>query len=334
MYLAPLNILFFFTLTLGTFLALSSSSWFNAWAGLELNLLSFIPLLISSKSRYSSEAALKYFLIQALGSTLIIFSSALLLFSPTLFSISMASALLLKLGATPFHFWFTQIMESLMWPQAIIMMTIQKMAPIFLLAALKMSYNITWMLLLSSSLSAVVGALGGMNQTSLRKIMAFSSVNHMAWMLAASVISEVTLLLYFSLYCFISASVALMFSLQQSFHFSHIINQTTHFPAMKILIFSALLSLGGLPPFMGFFPKWAVIQNLLNMNLYLLLGVLLLSSLITLYYYIRIMFSSLVILTPKLSLSPTNKKPLLIFYPAITAFNLLGLMVPCCFLMF
>nr|QFG40075.1 NADH dehydrogenase subunit 2 [Munidopsis lauensis] len=331
MYLSPLNILFFLTLTLGTSLALSSSSWFSAWAGLELNLLSFIPLLISSKSRYSSEAALKYFLIQALGSAFIVFSSALLLFSPNLFSISMTSALLLKLGATPFHFWFTQIMESLMWPQAIIMMTIQKMAPIFLLACLSATYSTMWLLLLSSGFSALVSALGGMNQTSLRKIMAFSSINHLAWMLAASVVSEVALFLYFSFYCFISTSVALMFFFQQSFHFSHITNQATYFPTMKIFTFSALLSLGGLPPLIGFFPKWMMIQSLLNMNLYLLLSVLLLSSLITLYFYIRMMFLSLVISTPSLKLNPTTKSPLLLFYPAITTLNLLGLMVPCYF---
>ncbi|KAG7168731.1 Cytochrome c oxidase subunit 1-like 14, partial [Homarus americanus] len=79
---------------------------------LELNLLSFIPLIITKNNQYSSESALKYFLIQALGSAIIIFSASIILISPSVAPLCLALALLLKLGAAPFHFWFPQSLIS------------------------------------------------------------------------------------------------------------------------------------------------------------------------------------------------------------------------------
>nr|ACA21289.1 NADH dehydrogenase subunit 2 [Shinkaia crosnieri] len=334
MYLSSLNTFFFSMLLLGTLLAFSSLSWFSVWTGLELNLLSFIPLIMSSNSRYSSEAALKYFLIQALGSSLIIFSSSILLFSPKLFSFIITPALLLKLGVSPFHFWFTQIMESLLWPQAIILMTIQKMAPIFLLSYLISPFNIIWMLMISSILSAIVGALGGINQTSLRSIMAFSSINHMAWVIMASIISEYMLFLYFSFYCLISSSIVLMFFSNQNFHFFHIFNQNSLHPHMKIITLVSLLSLGGFPPFTGFFPKWILIQEMINASLFFTLLILLSSSLITLYFYLRISFSFLILSSSKLKPSLKQSNFFHFFSPIFASLNLFGILIPCCIMMF
>jgi NADH-ubiquinone oxidoreductase chain 2 len=72
--------------------------------GLELNLLSFIPLISSKNNQYSSEAALKYFLIQALGSSIIIISASFIMSSSELATTLFTVALLLKAGAAPFHF--------------------------------------------------------------------------------------------------------------------------------------------------------------------------------------------------------------------------------------
>nr|YP_009107272.1 NADH dehydrogenase subunit 2 [Petrolisthes haswelli]CEH11275.1 NADH dehydrogenase subunit 2 [Petrolisthes haswelli] len=320
MFYSFFNMFFIFTLMLGSILAVSSSFWFSAWAGLELNLISFIPLIISEKNKFSSEAALKYFLIQALGSSMIIFSSSLLLFSFTVFSISLSLALLLKLGAAPMHFWFPQVMEGMMWPQAIILMTIQKMAPLFLLSS---SNSI--ILYLSSAFSAIIGSVGGLNQVSLRKILSFSSINHLAWMLSAILISENILLIYFVLYCFISSSVALIFFFGQFFFINHLTNSKSP-NSLKILSIMSILSLGGLPPFTGFIPKWYIIQELAQFNSFILLTILVFSALLTLYFYLRLGFSILVLSSFKIKplLQKKNKSN----YEIFIFMNFFGLFLP------
>nr|UBD09528.1 NADH dehydrogenase subunit 2 [Leptodius exaratus] len=331
----PVSSLFFFILLLsGVVLSVSSTSWFGAWIGLELNLMSFIPLIIA-KTPYSSEATLKYFLIQALASTLIILSSCMMMFPYYLVSMIILSALLLKLGAAPFHFWFPQVMEGLSWLQTIILMTIQKLAPMFLISYLSISTMITQIIILSAMLSAYVGALGGLNVMKLRKIMAFSSINHMSWMLVALTINDTMWILYFSFYAMISSSVVFFLHSLQSNSLPDLLtpNHPTLFSAFSIPL--SLLSLGGLPPFTGFVPKWMMIQIMLSNNMYLPLLFLLSSALITLYFYLRMLIPYILLLTP---ISSYNLKsvPLFsfsLFLPLIVFLNSIGLLIPILFLL-
>nr|YP_009123038.1 NADH dehydrogenase subunit 2 [Austropotamobius pallipes]AJK90922.1 NADH dehydrogenase subunit 2 [Austropotamobius pallipes] len=293
---SPFSVLFFFTLGLGLVLSISSNSWFGAWAGLELNLMSFIPLISSGENKYSSESALKYFLVQALASIVIIFSASFTLLTYNfvmLFSLS----LLLKLGAAPFYFWLPQVMEGLNWPQVVVLMTLQKIGPMILLSYL-MHDKYSFALIFSSALlSALIGAVGGMNQTFLRKVMAFSSINHMSWMFFAMIMSEMCWLIYFLIYCLLSAVVVSVFYFQQVYHFSHLINSSVPFTP-KMISMMSLFSLGGLPPFLGFIPKWIVIQEMIMGQLFYSLLIILLSSLFTLYFYIRISVSFLTLMFP------------------------------------
>ena len=292
------HFLFFFTLLIGTLLSISSSSWFGAWVGVELNLLSFIPLISSKNNQYCSESALKYFLIQALGSSIIILSASFFLLSRESAGAFLVASLLLKAGAAPFHFWFPRVMNGLNWPQRITLITVQKVAPISLL-----SYAIPYspFFIISSSiiLSAIVGALGGLNQTFLRKIIAYSSINHIAWILSAIAIRESIWIIYFVIYSLVSSSLALLFFRHQSFHISHIINHSSQSQPVKILTFTSLLSLGGLPPFTGFIAKWFIIQELVFNQMYITLLILLSSALITLFYYLRVSITSIMMSSPK-----------------------------------
>lgn len=322
---SPSRCLFTGTLILGIAIAVSSNSWFGAWIGLELNLLSFIPLISTKGNQYSSEAALKYFLIQALGSTVLLISGVMITINLNVFSTSLSAALLLKAGAAPFHFWFPPTLEGIIWPQALTLITIQKIAPISLI-----SYYIieqSNLIIISAIISAVVGALGGINQTFLRKLLAYSSINHMAWIISALLLRETTWLLYFLVYSLISLSVVTLLMNFQAQHFNHLVNHSANNPQIKIIIFIRFLSLGGLPPFTGFIPKWIVIQQLaINQNFILLL-VLLASSLLTLFYYLRITLTSLVLTTskPKWSLKWNENKKLIFFSLFI---NLIGLLLP------
>ena len=321
------QLLFLFTLIIGTTLSISSSSWFGAWVGLELNLLSFIPLISSKNNQYSSESALKYFLIQALGSSIIILSASFFLISLYSARILLITSLLLKAGAAPFHFWFPRVIEGLNWPQAVTLITIQKIAPISLISY-TISYSPSFLITSSILLSALVGAVGGLNQTFLRKIIAYSSINHIAWILSAIILRETRWIIYFIIYSLVSSSLAFLFFRSQSFHISHIMNNSPHSQTKKILTFASLLSLGGLPPFTGFIAKWFIIQELAFNQIFITLLVLLSRALVTLFYYLRISITSIIISSPKRKWTKTNNFSSSISTPFLIFINSLGIFTP------
>nr|QFO87064.1 NADH dehydrogenase subunit 2 [Latreillia valida] len=332
MFLMPINIMFISSLMTGSFIAISSTSWFTAWVGLELNLMSFIPLISSKPLKTISEAAIKYFLIQALGSSIIIMSSCFMMMFQNMALILILLALILKMGAAPFHLWFPQVMEGIMWPQAIILMTIQKLAPMYLLSYLMEQNLIINIIIISSIISSVMGSLGGINQILLRKIMAYSSINHMAWMMSAMMISEKAWIMYFFFYSMISLSLILLFHFNKINHLSQIVNLTFYPNFMTFTLPLSLLSLGGLPPFAGFIPKWILIQYFLSMKMYFLLFFLLTSTLVTLYFYTRI-FITMIIMTPNMKWIVKKNMISSNYAAMIMYFNMFSLTIPSLYLM-
>nr|QGT77387.1 NADH dehydrogenase subunit 2 [Candidiopotamon okinawense] len=330
----PLSyILFFFTLSLSISISISSPSWFSIWVGLELNMISFIPLITIKMNSFFSESALKYFLIQALGSTLLIFSSCMLLSFPKLSPPLLLSSLFLKLGSAPFHFWFPQVMMGLTWPKSIILMTLQKIPPMILISYLSTFTTLTQIIILSAILSAVIGALGGFNTMQLRKMMAFSSINHMSWMLMSMMLSDMFWIMYFTFYSLISSSIVILFNVFQTSTLSDLmkspqINSTTH----SLIISLNLLSLGGLPPFTGFIPKWMLTQLLINNNLFIPLILLFSSALITLYFYLRITIFFLFTTKPSSTANTKLNIPLYFLPSSLLFFNFLMLFLPFIFL--
>nr|APO15282.1 NADH dehydrogenase subunit 2 [Drosophila melanogaster]APO15295.1 NADH dehydrogenase subunit 2 [Drosophila melanogaster]AQT26333.1 NADH dehydrogenase subunit 2 [Drosophila melanogaster] len=290
------KILFITIMIIGTLITVTSNSWLGAWMGLEINLLSFIPLLSDNNNLMSTEASLKYFLTQVLASTVLLFSSILLMLknnmnneiNESFTSMIIMSALLLKSGAAPFHFWFPNMMEGLTWMNALMLMTWQKIAPLMLISYL----NIKYLLLISVILSVIIGAIGGLNQTSLRKLMAFSSINHLGWMLSSLMISESIWLIYFFFYSFLSFVLTFMFNIFKLFHLNQLFSWFVNSKILKFTLFMNFLSLGGLPPFLGFLPKWLVIQQLTLCNQYFMLTLMMVSTLITLFFYLRICYSA------------------------------------------
>nr|BCD33850.1 NADH dehydrogenase subunit 2 [Geothelphusa fulva] len=330
----PLSyILFSFSLLLGIFLSISSPSWFGIWIGLELNMLSFIPLITIKMNSYFSESALKYFLIQALGSTLFIMSSCMFLSFPFMSPPLLLTSLFLKLGSAPFHFWFPQVMSGLIWPQAIILMTLQKIPPMILISYLSMNSSLVQIISLSAILSAIIGALGGLNTTQLRKIMAFSSINHMSWMLISISISDMFWTLYFMFYSIISSSIMILFNMLQTFTLSDLMKFNQSNIIHSLLIPFNLLSLGGLPPLAGFIPKWMLIQLLINNKFFFSLIFLLSSTLITLYFYLRITIFFLLLTNPTMIIySKFNSSPYTWISNSFLFSNLFMLFLPFMFL--
>nr|YP_009487940.1 NADH dehydrogenase subunit 2 [Culex bilineatus]AWB99369.1 NADH dehydrogenase subunit 2 [Culex bilineatus] len=327
------NNIFLIMLIFGSLVTISSNSWLGAWMGLEINLLSFIPLMNEGKKNLmTSESSLKYFLTQAFASSILLFAIILMMMSFNLnwinnnfYELLILSTLLLKNGAAPFHFWFPGVMEGLSWINSLILMTWQKIAPLMLI-----SYNINYnFFLVAIILSMIIGALGGLNQTSLRKLMAFSSINHLGWMLMAMMNNELLWLIYFIFYFFLSMSIVLLFNNLKLFHFNQIFNLSLMNPVIKFFLFLNLLSLGGLPPFLGFLPKWLVIQNLVETHQLFLLFISVCLTLITLYYYLRMSYSIYMLNFNKNSWMLTNNfnNKNMIFILTMNFFSIMGLMI-------
>nr|YP_010895301.1 NADH dehydrogenase subunit 2 [Verrallia virginica]WJW73892.1 NADH dehydrogenase subunit 2 [Verrallia virginica] len=295
------KIMFLMILISSSLITVSSNSWLSAWMGLEINLLSFIPLMSDNKNLISSETSLKYFLIQAIASSILLFSIILFMtksnFLNTMilkndYSKSMIlSSLMLKSGMSPFHWWFPNVMEGLSWMNCLILMTWQKIAPLTLI-----SYLVTkFMFLLCIFSSVFIGSIMGLNQTSLRKLMAYSSINHLGWMLASMQSNELMWMIYFLFYSFLSFNLIFMFNNFNLSHFNQLFSSFFNNKMIKLFLFLNFLSLGGLPPFIGFIPKWLVIQQMTFNNQSFLVFFMMLTTLITLFFYIRICYSAFLI---------------------------------------
>nr|YP_009731694.1 NADH dehydrogenase subunit 2 [Carpophilus pilosellus]QHR79642.1 NADH dehydrogenase subunit 2 [Carpophilus pilosellus] len=294
------KIIFFNTMIFGTLMTISAMSWFTMWMGLEINLLSIIPLMKSNKNLFPSEASIKYFITQTMASTIILLAIIMNLnieeFIPQnsqLFSnMMMNSGLMTKMGAAPFHYWFPEVMEGLNWNTCLIMLIWQKIAPMIILM-----YNLNMTIFLSMIIiiSALISGTIGLNQISLRKIMTYSSINHIGWMIGSMLQSTSIWMIYFITYSVISINIILIFKTYSIFSIKQIFNVLNHEKSMKFLFILNFLSLGGIPPFLGFLPKWFTINYLIENNFYFLSAILIVLTLITLYFYIRVTFSTILI---------------------------------------
>lgn len=265
-------------MVIGSLVAINSGSWIVAWIGLEVNLLSILPIMAGEKTKRASESCIKYFLVQSLASLIILISSVFL-FTSVMYvrSYVLFIGLRIKLGVAPFHFWFPVVIEGVGWVNCLLLITWQKLAPLFLIGFVKI---IIFIIIITS----LVGAFGGFGQTSVRKILAFSSINHVGWILAGVLWGIWVGLVYYWVYFVLSFLVVITLV---SFKIFHIKDLRGVSYILKIMILIRFLSLGGLPPFMGFFPKWFVIEKLLWEFLVLSL-VLIFSSLVRLYFYLRL----------------------------------------------
>nr|UPL65325.1 NADH dehydrogenase subunit 2 [Pachyphlegyas modiglianii] len=303
-------LLYLLGLIMGTLLTISSNNWLSMWMGLELNLMSFIPLMSTSKNTKSSQAMIIYFITQGIGSVFILFSITLMKFSTQsifieLIKLMMVSSLLLKMGASPFHFWLPEMMSKLNWIKCMILITWQKLAPLSILNNINNNF-----IYISILLSTFIGSMGGLNQTSLRKIMAYSSINHTSWLMTYMMISSLWYN-YWLIYTIIIVMLLWIFNSFNSYHINqlYIFNMTI---LEKYALSVLLLSVGGMPPFMGFLPKLMVINDMINTKMFPLLLFMMLMSLITMFYYLRMIYSIIMInyMSNKWNLFIYNKKML------------------------
>nr|YP_009128554.1 NADH dehydrogenase subunit 2 [Phallocryptus tserensodnomi]AJP76852.1 NADH dehydrogenase subunit 2 [Phallocryptus tserensodnomi] len=286
--------------SLSFLIMLSSDSWLGFWMGLEINTLSFIPILVPQ----SKEMSLKYFLVQSLGSVIFlsgVLNPSLVFFCPL--------GLLLKAGVAPLHFWVLSVVKSMEWITVLVFLTVQKLGPLF--GLLVNQFQSTLVIFLS----ILLGSLGGIIQSDTRLILAFSSISHLGWLIIN--LSSMSLFFtYFLIYCLISISLVLILKKLNLGSISQM--GSLGDPISKISLSFSLLSLGGLPPLLGFLIKWMTVESTL-ISLFLIIF-LAFSTCLSLFFYLKI--SMIPLLSPYLT---SSKSPM--GWETLYAFSL-NLMVP------
>ena len=292
MWLSPSLLLIILSIITRIFLVVSSPSLFVAWIGLELNTLAFIPLLLIKKTKITVESSIKYFLTQTLASILIIIGGlTLIIFIREIGAIFIFLGIIIKLGGAPFHRWVVRVAESLPWISLFILLTVQKINPLFLIWNFCDTRQLFYNFIVIRSL--VVGGLVGLAQTRTRALITFSSINHVGWLLASLNFDIKLGVLYFSTYLIILLVPVLIFFKTNISHLNQLPFIKINLSAQVILFFS-LLSLGGLPPFLGFLPKWIILQLLCSHSFFLLRLIIVIISLLTLFFYLRLIFSAFI----------------------------------------
>lgn len=294
---------------MGPIITILGSNLFTMWVGLEINLLALIPLIINNSNPRSTEAATKYFLTQATASIILLISIiinfkqlGLWTFQPETsnFIITMTFiSLAIKLGLAPFHSWLPEVTQGIELKVGLILLTWQKIAP---LSILSQFYElIDSKILISSAIASVlIGAWNGLNQTQVRKIIAYSSIAHIGWIISILPYNPSLTALNLLIYILITAPIFIIFHAHSFTSITSISLIWNKIPIALPIISLILLSTGGLPPLTGFLPKWAIIAELLKNNNLILATLIAITALINLFFYTRLIYST------SLTTFPTN----------------------------
>nr|AAU29579.1 NADH dehydrogenase subunit 2 [Hemichromis elongatus] len=295
-----------FGLGLGTTITFASTHWLLAWMGLEVNTLAIIPLMAQHHHPRAIEATTKYFLTQAAAAATLLFASTTNAWLTGQWDIQQIThplpttmitlALALKIGLAPLHAWLPEVLQGLDLTTGLILSTWQKLAPFALI--LQIQPTSSTLLIILGLASTLVGGWGGLNQTQLRKILAYSSIAHLGWMMLVLQFSPPITLLTLLAYFIMTASAFLTFKLNNSTNINALATSWTKAPALTALTPLILLSLGGLPPLTGFMPKWLILQELAKQDLALAATLAALTALLSLYFYLRLSYAMALTISP------------------------------------
>nr|ADJ38402.1 NADH dehydrogenase subunit 2 [Automolus ochrolaemus] len=323
------------SLTLGTTITITSNHWTMAWTGLEINTLAILPLISNPHHPRATEAATKYFLVQAAASTLLLFSSTtnalftgqwdITQLTHPISCLLMTTAISIKLGLVPFHFWFPEVLQGSSLTTGLLLATVMKFPPISLFLLTSPSLNNTLLTTLAIS-SAALGGWMGLNQTQIRKVLAFSSISHLGWMTIIIIYNPKLTLITFYLYCLMTATIFMTLKTTKTLKLSSMMTAWTKIPPLSATLMLTLLSLAGLPPLTGFLPKWLIIQELTKQEMTSTATIIALLSLLGLFFYLRLAYCATITLPPNSSnymKQWQTNKPVNILIPTLMALTIM-----------
>lgn len=317
----PLLILFS---GLGMMLMVSAHDLLSLYMGLELQSLALYVLAsIRRDSVKSSEAGLKYFVLGALSSGMLLFGASLVYgytgstnftvigdtlseannIGATIGLVFLLAGLAFKVSAAPFHMWTPDVYEGAPTSVTAFFAMVPKVAAIALLIRLLFEafptvmlqwQQIIWML---AALSMAVGGFAGLMQTNIKRLLAYSSVGNMGFALVglASGTEEgvAAVLVYMAIYMVMTAGTfGIVMNMRRNGHALELISDlaglSRHAPTMAYALALLMFSMSGIPPLAGFFGKFMVFKAAVDAEMYGLAVFGVLTSVVAAYYYIRI----------------------------------------------
>jgi NADH-quinone oxidoreductase subunit N len=311
---------------LGMMMMVSAGDLMSLYMGLELQSLAlYVVASLRRDSAKSSEAGLKYFVLGALSSGLLLYGASLVygyagttLFSGILSTLDqevplglllglvfMLAGLAFKVSAAPFHMWTPDVYEGSPTPVTMFFATAPKVAAMALIARL------TWdafgaipqdwgqVLAALAVISMFLGAIAAIGQKDLKRLMAYSSIAHMGYALiglAAGTVGGVqATLVYMAIYVTMNVGTfAFILSMERDARpvtdiaSLNMFSKTEPMKALAMLVL--LFSLAGVPPMVGFFGKFYVLQAAVDANMTWLAIAGAVASVIGAFYYLRIVY--------------------------------------------
>jgi NADH-quinone oxidoreductase subunit N len=309
--------------TLGMLMLISAADLIALYLGLELMSLPLYVVAASHRDQLrSTEAGLKYFVLGALSSGMLLYGASLIYgFTGTISFTGIAQAaahggaglifglvflfagFCFKVSAVPFHMWTPDVYEGAPTPVTAFFAAAPKVAGIamFVRGAVMAFPGITsqWqqILVFVSIASMLLGSFAAIGQRNIKRLMAYSSIGHMGYALvglAAGTAEGVQgVLVYMAIYITMTLGVfAVILSMRRSTGMVESIDQLsglarTH-PTMAFVLAMLLFSMAGVPPLAGFFAKFYVFLAAIKAGLYVLAVIGVLASVVGAYYYLAI----------------------------------------------
>nr|QRI61349.1 NADH dehydrogenase subunit 2 [Pochazia shantungensis] len=282
-----------FTMFLSALTAMSTSSMLMIWTMMEINLMSFLPIMTKSKSM--KDQPMKFFIIQSLASSMMLMSMLInsMTETPLSSSIMLMSGLLMKMGLLPFHMWVPMIMKPMTWENCFILMTMQKIIPTIFMAQM-MSLK---MLMTPMCLTMIMAPIMAIKQLSLKTIMAYSSISNSPWMINSLINSKSQFVTFFSVYTIINFMITKKL---KNMNFMFLNQVKTQSKNKKISIIVNILSMSGMPPMLGFFPKWMILQSTMSFSI-AMASSMILSSITSTFIYMKM-------ISPMLTMNTMTEK--------------------------
>nr|AAG00676.1 NADH dehydrogenase subunit 2 [Otocryptis wiegmanni] len=290
-----------------TLLVSSSNTWQTAWACLELNAFSILPQISKTKHPRAIEAATKYFLTQATASCMLLFSATANAWQTGSWDITqmhnnwastmMLIAIAMKVGAAPTHFWLPEVMQGSTLTTALIISTWQKIAPVALMYS-TFNHIPPNLAIIIGLLSMVTGGWGGMNQTQLRKMMAYSSITNMGWTVMILPIEPKMSIMNILIYIIMTIPTFMLMKLMLTKTLKDTATSWTTSATGATALMFLLLSTAGLPPLTGLAPKIMILMELINQGLTPAAVLATTASLLNLVFYLRTAYLTTILNPP------------------------------------
>jgi NADH-quinone oxidoreductase subunit N len=312
--------------TLGMLMMISANDLIALYLGLEMQSLAlYVVAAINRDSLKSTEAGLKYFVLGALSSGMLLYGASLIYGftgqttfggiagvlsggGPTSFGlvfglVFLIAGLAFKVSAVPFHMWTPDVYEGAPTPVTAFLAAAPKVAAMGLFIRVMVSpfsaITHDWQQIVSfiSIASMVLGAFAAIGQRNIKRLMAYSSIGHMGFALvglAAGTQAGVQgVVIYLIIYLAMTiGSFAVILSMRRAGRAVEDIGDLAGLsrtnPALAFMMAMLLFSLAGIPPLAGFFAKFYVFLAAVQSGLYALAVIGVLASVVGAYYYLRI----------------------------------------------